>query len=99
TLLGDEDLRALRTFEHLVPEPGLLLPGKRVAQSGTTATLHANAQTSVFDALLGHQRANLPGGNFTNLNHDNRPRPSRSQPLNTSVWIAALMASSASTEQ
>src|SRR5262245_11049242 len=54
-LLVHEDLGALGALEHLVAEPGLLLPCERVAQPRTAAALDADAQAAIVDALLGHQ--------------------------------------------
>src|SRR5215213_6366840 len=68
-LLVDEKLRSLRPLEHFIAQTGLSLPGKRIAQPGTSAALDADAQSAVADALLGHQRANLARGNFADLNH------------------------------
>src|SRR5258707_8741853 len=67
-LLVDVDLRAFRTFEHLVTQTRLPLPRERVAQPRTPAALHADAQSAVVDALLGHQGADLARGSLRNLN-------------------------------
>src|SRR6185295_17168564 len=69
-LLVDVDLRAVGPFEDLIAEPGLLLPRERVAQPRAPAALHADAQPTFVDALLGHQRADLARGGLTDLNHD-----------------------------
>src|SRR2546427_9338395 len=45
----DEDLRALRPFEHLVADTRLLLPREGVAQTRASAALHADAQTPLVD--------------------------------------------------
>src|SRR5262245_14017230 len=50
-LLVDVDLRALGTLEHLVAQARLLVPGERVAQSGTAATFDAHAKPALVDAL------------------------------------------------
>src|SRR5262245_28521574 len=65
-----EDLRAV-PFEHLVAEPGFLLPPERVTEAGTAAPLHADTETSLADALLGHHRPDLVGGGLGYLNHFN----------------------------
>src|SRR5262245_55729198 len=58
-LLVDIDLRAVGALEDLITQSRLLLPRERVAQPRASAALHADAQSSLVDALLGHQRANL----------------------------------------
>src|SRR5262245_58387379 len=68
-LLVDVDLRTLGSLEHFVAEARLLLPGKDVAQPGTAAALDADAQSTIVDALLGHQRADLARRGFGNLDH------------------------------
>src|SRR5262245_41877293 len=65
----DVDLRAVLALEDLVAEPRLLLPRERVAQPRAPATLHADAQPALVDALLGHQGADLARGGLTDLNH------------------------------
>src|ERR1019366_8806992 len=69
TLLVDVDLRALGTVEHLVARPRLLVPRERVAQPRAAAAFDADTQSALADALLGHQRADLARGGFSNLNH------------------------------
>src|SRR5262245_2795527 len=68
-LLVDEDLGAFRPLEYFVPQTRLPLPRERVAQPRTPATLDANAQAAIVDALFGHQRADLARGAFADLNH------------------------------
>src|SRR2546425_8667011 len=68
-LLVDVDLRAVGSFEDFVAKPRLLLPRERVAQPRASAALHADAQSAVVDAQLGHQRADLAGCGFADLNH------------------------------
>src|SRR6185369_5228689 len=68
-LLVDEDLGAFRPLEYFVPQTRLPLPRERVAQPRTPAALDANAQAAIVDALLDHQRADLPCGAFADLNH------------------------------
>src|SRR3954464_12122056 len=68
-LLVDEDLGAVRPFEHFVAEPLLLLPRERIAQPRAAAALHADAQPALADALLGHQRPDLARGALADLNH------------------------------
>src|SRR5262245_30928452 len=65
----DEDLGAFRTLEDLVARSRDSLPGERVAQARAAATLHADAQSAVVDALLGHQRADFARRRFGDLNH------------------------------
>src|SRR5215831_675371 len=65
----DEDLRAFRPLEDLVAGPRCPLPRERVAQARAAAALHADAQSALVDALLGHQRANLARRRFGDLNH------------------------------
>src|SRR6187549_3427744 len=80
-LLVDEDLGAV-ALEDLVTHPGFLLPGERVAQARATAALHADTKTAVVDALLGHQRLDLPGSAFAYFDHVNSQLPTpNSQPL------------------
>src|ERR1700704_2240446 len=68
-LLVDEDFRAVRSVEHLVAQTRLAFPRKGVAQARTAATLHAHTKTPIADALLGHQRSDLPRCPFANLDH------------------------------
>src|SRR5580704_5133995 len=70
-LLVDEDLRAVRPFEDLVADAGLLLPGEGVAQARAPAPLDADAQPALVDALLGHQLPDRARRRLTNLDHDN----------------------------
>src|SRR4029079_467292 len=71
-LAVDEDLRAV-ALDHLVAEPRFLFPGKGVAESRAPAALDAHSQTAFVDALLGHQRLDLLGGAFCDLDHDEFP--------------------------
>src|ERR1700730_4654502 len=71
-LLVDEDLRAVRPFEDLVAQAGLLLPGEGVAQTRAPAPLDPDAQPTLVDALLGHQLPDRVRGRLTNLDHDNK---------------------------
>src|SRR5687768_1614828 len=68
-LLVDEDPGALWPLEHLVAEAGLALPRERVAEARAAPALDAHTQPSLADALLGHQRFDLPGCGFGYLNH------------------------------
>src|SRR5256712_3042695 len=68
-LLVDVDLRAVGPLEDFVAKTRLLLPRERVAQPRAPAALHADAQSPLVDALLGHQRADLAGCGFADLNH------------------------------
>src|SRR5439155_8189044 len=87
-LLVDEELRALGSFEDLVAEPWLFLPRERIAQSRAAAAFHADAQSAVVDALLGHQRADLARGRLRNLNHVTPWVAAASPP-----WIRPLVSS------
>src|SRR5438552_5708826 len=66
----DVQFRPERSLEHLVAQPGLLLPRKDVAQSRAATALDADAQPAIVDALIGHQGADLARGGFRDLNHD-----------------------------
>src|SRR3989442_4618525 len=68
-LLVDVDLRAVGPLEDFVAKTRLLLPRERVAQPRASAALHADAQSALVDALLGHQRAHLARRGFGDLNH------------------------------
>src|SRR5258708_31963566 len=61
-LFVDVNLRAGRPLELFISQPRLPLPGKRIAQPGAPATFDADAQSTLVDALLGHQRADLARG-------------------------------------
>ena len=58
-LLVDEDLAPSGPSNDLVAETRLPLPGEGVAQTRAAAALHADTQTAVADAFLGHQRPDL----------------------------------------
>src|SRR5262245_21826491 len=66
-LLVDVQLRAFRSLEHFVAEARLLLPREGVAEARATAALYSHAQTSVVDALLGHQGPDLPRRGFADF--------------------------------
>src|SRR6187549_892268 len=65
----DEDLGAM-TLEHFVAKPRHLLPAEHIAQSRAAAALHADTQTTIGNALLGHQRFDLLRRVAGYLNHD-----------------------------
>src|SRR5262249_27782057 len=67
-LLVDVNLRAVRPLEHLVAETRLLLPREGVAQPRAAPALDSDTQSTVVDALLGHQRTDPACGNLGNLN-------------------------------
>src|SRR6188508_1573500 len=69
TLLVDENFCAVGPLEDFVAEPRLSLPREGVAQARAAAAFHADPQTAVGDALLGHQRANLLRRGVRNLDH------------------------------
>src|SRR5262249_5316929 len=65
----DEDLRAPGTFEHLITQARLPLPCEGIAQPRAAPALDADAQPTLVDALLGHQRADPARRGLGNLNH------------------------------
>src|SRR5687768_17018700 len=74
-----EDLGAV-TFEHFVAKPRHLLPAEHVAQPGAAAALYADTQTTIGDALLGHQRFDLLRRVVGYLNHASSRRVQRARP-------------------
>src|SRR5688572_4176362 len=83
----DEDLGALRPLEYFIAKPRLALPAEDVAQSRAPATLDPHAQTTVGDALLGHQRLDLACGGFGDLNHGFRQEAASAARPSTRPWL------------